>query len=365
MTTTKRSVLVVGANGYIGLAVCRAFARAGWRVFGLVRRPEAASSLYAAEVTPLIGSLSDQSLPQRLYSHTTTIDAIVGCAEPVDYSAYFQQLTSLIRRVAETSNKNGVRPLVLLSSGCKDYGTTDVDGAPGLAPHTETSPINPPAQLVARAATSTGIFELDDVVDAAVLRPTNVYGLGSSYYGLVFDYASRVAAAGGAETLSIGSHPGSIMHALHVDDCAEAYVALAERAPREKVNGQCFNISASRYETTRDVLTALAREYKFPGGAVFRHELSAEARSGPDDDDGPALTGVFGFSQWVDSGKIRACTGWTEKKMLFSEDLHVYRMAYEAALASDGGETSAMRTKLEERWYQGNSTENKPTARYF
>ncbi|KAK8044525.1 hypothetical protein PG993_004549 [Apiospora rasikravindrae] len=327
MTTAKRSVLVIGANGYIGLAVCRAFVRAGWRVFGLVRRAEVASSLYAAEAMPIIGTLADDSLPQRVCNYTTTVDVIIGCAEPADYSSYYQQFTALIRRVAETSNSNGVRPLVLLSSGCKDYGTTGVDGTPNLAPHTELSPIDPPAQLTSRATTSTKIFELNDVVDAAVLRPTNVYGYGSSYYGLVFDYASRIAASG-AKTLSIGSEPASIMHALHVDDCAEAYVALAERASRDEVNGQCFNISASRYETARDVLTALAKEYKFPGGGVF---------TGSAESDDPALTAVFGYSQWVDSWRIRDLTGWSEKRMLFSEDLRVYRMAYEAAVASDRG----------------------------
>lgn len=345
MATTKKSVLVVGANGYIGLAVCCAFVRAGWRVFGLVRRAEATSALYAAEVTPIISTLSEESLPQRLYNYTTTFDAIVGCAEPPDYTSYYQQLTAFIRHIAETSNKHGVRPLVLLSSGCKDYGTTDVDGAPSLAPHTETSPINPPAPLIIRATTSTKIFELKDVVDAAVLRPTNVYGHGSSYYGVVFDYASRVAASG-AQTLSISSDPASIMHALHVDDCAEAYVALAERASREQVNGQCFNISASRYETAHDVLTALAKDYGFPGGAAFTGSTKL---------DDPALTTVFGFSQWVDSRKIHL-TGWTEKRMLFSEDIHVYRMAYEAAVAADRGETREARTKLEGRWVQGNST---------
>jgi len=105
---------------------------------------------------------------------------------------------------------------------------------------------------------------------------------------------------------------------------------------------------------TRDVLTALAKEYKFPGGAVFKHG-SAES------DDDPALAAVFGYSQWVDSGKIRTCTGWTENRMLFSEDIQVYRMAYEASVALDRGETSAIRTKLEGRWFQGNSTENKST----
>lgn len=41
----QRAVLVTGANGYIGNAVAKAFARAGWRTYGLVRRKEVSTAL--------------------------------------------------------------------------------------------------------------------------------------------------------------------------------------------------------------------------------------------------------------------------------------------------------------------------------
>jgi hypothetical protein len=38
-----------------------------------------------------------------------------------------------------------------------------------------------------------------------------------------------------------------------------------------------------------------------------------------------------GWSQWVGSPKLRADTGWTDKRMLFSEGIQQYRLGYEAA----------------------------------
>ncbi|KAK7942620.1 NAD(P)-binding protein [Apiospora aurea] len=270
MTTAKRSVLVVGANGYIGLAVCRAFARAGWRVFGLVRRAEVASSLYAAEVTPIIGTLEDDSLPQRLYGYTTTLDAIPRCSALGAAIVWLQ----------------GLR---------RDRRGWDTE-------------------------------------------------LGPSY-GAVADPSSGAA--------------GLARNDVHEDlrarrrrRCRGA-AADAERTSRDRVKGQCFNISASRYETARDVLAAMAREYEFPGGTVFTTTTTGAAGS----EDNPALAAVFGFSQWVDSGKIRELTRWTEKRMLFSEDPRVYRMEYEAAVAADRGGTGKMRMRMEERCFQGRGFE--------
>lgn len=39
----------------------------------------------------------------------------------------------------------------------------------------------------------------------------------------------------------------------------------------------------------------------------------------------------FGYSQWVSSEKIRALTGWSDRRMLFGENISVYRKAYETA----------------------------------
>lgn len=323
----RKTVLVIGANGYIGAAVCRAFVRAGYIVLGLVRRQEAAAALALSETIPVIGDVSDiDGIQAALHAHSKTFDVIVGCIEPPDYETYIANAIAAIRGIAKVSNAHHVRPLVLWSSGCKDYGMTDVDGAPGLSPHTETSPLNPPGIMTARANYSPKMLEQTDLFDAAVLRPTNVYGHSSSYYGAIFEFAAAVAATD-AKVLTLRNiNPKSIMHALHVDDCAEAYVSLAEHEDRSAVAGQCYNISASKYETAEQVLEATAKEYGFSEG--FRFESGVESTHA---DKSMAL--IFGFSQWVGSDKIRNVTGWSDRQALFSENLGVYRRSYDAAAA--------------------------------
>ncbi|KAI1371854.1 NAD(P)-binding protein [Hypoxylon crocopeplum] len=318
----KKSVFVTGANGYIGSAVCRAFVRAGWHTYGLVRRAESAGALVAVEVIPIIGSISkDATFLEDLYKYTKTVDVVVSCTEQIPFGEHFDATVTLLRKLAETSNKNDVRPLVLASSGCKDYGTTGVHGSPGLAPHTEESPLQPLDVLRERTYGSLKIFEHTDLFDAALIRPTPVYGYDSSYYGLAFELAAAAAKTDdGALKLSIDFN--TIMHGCHIDDCAEAYLALAEHPDRCAVAGECFNISAHRYDTLGSLAKALEVEYGLRGGVVPASSADSMA---------PFTDVVLGYSQWVDSTKIRQLTGWADKRMLLSENLHAYRMAYEEA----------------------------------
>ncbi|KAJ3551594.1 hypothetical protein NPX13_g11323 [Xylaria arbuscula] len=139
----------------------------------------------------------------------------------------------------------------------------------------------------------------------------------------------------GKGPVKLPGHPDNIYHGCHVDDCADAYVALASHPVRAEVNGECFNISGYRYETVSDFLAALAAEYKIPGGITTTTQVS-EIES----PELQALYLVFVFSQWVDSTKIRKLTGWTDKRPLFSESLPTYRLAYDAAVrAGDNGVT--------------------------
>ncbi|KAI1404373.1 NAD(P)-binding protein [Hypoxylon fuscum] len=319
----KKTVFVTGANGYIGSAVCRAFVRAGWRTFGLVRRPESANTLVAAEVIPIIGSVSkDAAFLEDLFKYTKTFDVVVSCTEQLPFGEHYEAIAGILRRLAETSNQNGVKPLVLASSGCKDYGTTGVHGAPGLAPHTEESPLLPTELIKERAYHSLKFFEQADLFDAAVIRPTPLFGYDSSYYGFMLEFAAQAAKTEeGALKLPVDFN--TILHGCHIDDCGEAYLALAEHPDRAAVAGQCFNISGYRYETLADLAKALEAEYGLRGGVV-----PASSK----DDVGQFVEFAFGYSQWVDSTKIRRLTGWTDKRMLLSENLHAYRMAYEEAV---------------------------------
>ena len=325
--TKPKSVLVTGANGYIGNAVARAFVRAGWITYGLVRNHETRASLRADEVISILGCASDDAFVVRVAQHTNfTFDVVVSCTEQIlDYVPHFNDTVALLRALAQAGNKVGIRPLVVFTSGCKDYGTTGLDGSDDLSPHTEESPLRAPPFLAPRASNALNIFNHTDLFDAVVVRPTTLYGRSGSFYGPIFDVAARAAQKG---VLELAADPKSIMHGTHVDDCAAAYVAIAE-ADRNVVRGQCYNISGRRYETLEQVANALVEEYKISGGVTY---LPGEKKTGVD-----VVQMLIGFSQWVGSEKLRRDVAWRDKRQPFSEAVHTYRMAYEAAVAQKHG----------------------------
>ncbi|KAI1202714.1 hypothetical protein F5X97DRAFT_188011 [Nemania serpens] len=333
----KKTVFVTGAGGFVGFAVSRAFVRTGWRVYGLVRREAAAVPLLQEEITPVIGSISpDLVFLDELLAQPSTrpFDVVVSCTEQFPFDEHWAHVLALLTKVASHARqRGGAKPLVLISSGCKDYGVTARHGEDGLAPHTEDSPLQPIDILRGRTFCSLNVFEHVDLFDAAVLRPTPLFGYGGSYYGSIFEALGRLRNSEGAvaDVAKVPGHLDNIYHGCHIDDCGEAYVALATHPDREQVRGECFNISAHRYETVGDILTALSTEYGFEGG-IMATPL-AEARP-----DLRELETGFGYTQWVDSGKIRRLTGWTDRRELFSENVRVYRLAFEAAAqAGDSG----------------------------
>jgi nucleoside-diphosphate-sugar epimerase len=338
----RKAVLVTGANGYIGFAVSRAFARAGWHVYGLVRRADAADTLAAEEIIPVVGSISaDLGFVDELLTQAPTrpFDVIVSCTEQIPFHEHWEHVLALIKKVAQHAQRHGIKPLVLMSSGCKDYGMTARAGAPSLLPHTEDSPLNAPDVIKPRTLSTLKIFEHAILFDAAMLRPTPLYGYSSSYYGVLFDILSRLQEGGGLDSkagMKVPGHLENICHSCHVDDCAEAYVALAMHPDRAQVNGQCFNVSAHRYETVGDIVLAFSTEYGIEGGITTAPpgEIMDELRP---------LETVLGYTQWVDSTKVRELTGWTDRRRLFSENLHVYRLAYEAA--TRGGDAGVTRIR--------------------
>ncbi|KAI1123173.1 NAD(P)-binding protein [Nemania abortiva] len=348
----KKTVLVTGAGGYIGSAVSRAFVRAGWRVYGLVRRAEAANALIAAEITPVIGSLSpDLSFLDTLLAAPSTrpFDVVVSCTEQLPFDEHWAHVIAVLTKIGEHARRhNAAKPLVLMSSGCKDYGMTPRHGAPDLAPHDEGSPLRPMELLTGRTYCTLKVFEHTDLFDAAVIRPTPLFGYGGSYYGVIFEALGRLCesssgSGGDAKVITgvkVPGHTDNIYHGCHIDDCADGYVALAEHPVRADVSGECFNISGYRYETVGDILAALAEEYGIDGGIATAplSEVRPELR---------ALEPVFGFCQWVDSGKIRKLTGWTDKRELFSENVHAYRLAYEAAAAEGDAGVARIRDRVE------------------
>jgi nucleoside-diphosphate-sugar epimerase len=202
--------------------------------------------------------------------------------------------------------------------------------SPNLSPHTEESPLNAPPFLKDRADYAIKTFENTDIFDTIVLRPTNVYGLSSSYYGDFFRLAAEAKEKGVWE---ISEKPKTILHALHVDDCGEVYEQLASYPDRGKVQGKCYNISNYRFETLEEITQALVKEYQISGGVKF---LPVDPHAGSPDVNMTRF--LLGFSQWTGSERLRKDVGWKDRRSLFSRALPQYRLAYEAAMASGDSE---------------------------
>ncbi|KAK4454011.1 NAD(P)-binding domain protein [Podospora aff. communis PSN243] len=371
------TVLVIGASGYLGTGVCNAFLRVTgsppgsrqFQVFGLVRRESAAQALAATEVIPVVGSLAHRdALRDQLLSHSPIWDVIVTCTEPsrADPEAetkHWDDILVLVQSLAASSFALGTRTMVLWSSGCKDYGATSLHGALDLAPHTEESPLqdNP----IIRGRTNAAIRALKISTadngaagfDVAILRATPICGYSGSYYGGTFDYAAAFAAATQTEKLRVlkfATDANTIIHGVHLDDCGDAYVALANAAlfggddpdhGRPAIAGQAFNISGRRYETLNEIGAALAKEYGFDGV-----QFGVSVKELPEAVSNPVYNLVFGWSQWVASDKIRRVTGWTDRRPLFVENLHIYRLAYEAAAEAGSANVESIKKRLAGNW---------------
>lgn len=317
--THIKTVLVTGANGYIGNAVAKAFSRAGWKTFGLVRKPNYAIDLAKDEIYPVIGSPDDISFLDQISG--TPFDVIVSNTEdPENPTGHLESVRAMLEELSRRSKEAGIRPLVLFSSGCKDYGKMDAKhGDSDIAGHTEDSPMNPPHILTPRTNFGTSLLKRTDALyDAIVLRPTIVYGYTSSHYGHLFALASEASKSSNS-TLEILGDPNTIMHSLHVDDCGDAYVTLAEHTDRKEISQRAFNISNKKYETAQEIGDALAKSFSIKVKFIPTKDISPFS-----------VHSLLNFSQWVASDQLRAITGWTEKRLTFVDGMGQYRIAFEA-----------------------------------
>lgn len=322
----QKTALITGANGYIGHAVALAFQRAGYMTFGLVRSSRSATELQMDSIIPIVGSAADhEGVLSAVREHTSRLDVIASTTEDrKDYVPHFNDTLILLRALAYMSNEKGVRPLVLFTSGCKDYGQGELDGSLHLQPHTEQFPLRPPAFLRNRATHAIKVLQ-ETSFDSAVLRPTLVHGGASSHLGSFFAMAAE--AKSNSSAIKIQGNPRTIVHSMNVDVLGDAYVALSEHETRAEVAGECFNVSCgNRYETLQQIAEALAKLYSIEEGVEYEIPETSFV------DGANALTN---FSQYVGSEKISKLTGWRDESPMFAQDLSRYRQEYEDAQSAN------------------------------
>jgi nucleoside-diphosphate-sugar epimerase len=248
---SKRSVLILGANGRLGVAAVRAFREAGWAVTAQAR--SAPRAPLPAGTTALACDALDAD---RLAMAARDSSVIVNALNP-NYARWDTLLPPLTRAVMQVAEASGA--LLMLPGNVYNFGRE----LP--ADLTEDTP------FVADTPKAAQRIELERAmadgaargVNSVVIRAGDFLGEGETWLGLAF---ARSLAKG------VVTHPGpdDIPHAwAYLPDLAQAFVKVAER--REALRG----FTVLHYEG----ITLTGRQLHAAIEAAVGHPLKAKRMS--------------------------------------------------------------------------------------
>lgn len=211
-------ILIVGATGYVGSHVAKAFAQRGHEVFGLARDEGGRQRLTAAGLGARDGSPGD---PASLGLAVAGFDVAV-MAGMVPFEDELDIMTSMVA----ACRAGGVRHL-LFTSGTGVLSIEAKDGAWSQYTFAEDDPFPFPARhnRAVRIKTEAVVREGSDAtLSTYVIRPPLIYGnAGSIQIPQIFESARKTGMA-----CYLG-HGLNLYSAVHVEDLAEAYCLAVEK----------------------------------------------------------------------------------------------------------------------------------------
>jgi len=278
------NVLITGGTGYIGGTVLGKLVEHGHRVRAVVRGEEAAKTVTEAGAEAVVGDLAD--VPW-LTAQLAGVDGAIHLAtlEPAGDDAV---LAAVLAAFHGTT-----RPFVY-TSGLWVWG--------GNADIAEDSPARPTEISVWRLPRQERV--LASGLRASIIAPAPVYGHGKGLAAWLFNYGPRTD--GGALRM-VGSgaqHWGSV----HVEDLADLYVAVLERAP----GGELYIGASGVNPTVREMAQAAVG----PDGSVV-----------PEADDvtrarlGAGLADALLLDQQASGSLARTRLGWQPSRPTVLDEL--------------------------------------------
>ena len=292
-------VFLTGGSGYIGSAVALALKKAGHDVLALVRSEAKGEALRKAGVKLAVGELGN---PAGYAGAAWGRAAFVHVAQ--DWSAQGPELDRRTISSARDLLRGQVGATFIYTSGCWVQGPTD-----GVAD--ESTPAKPARAVSWRPAHEQAALEMArDGIRSVVVRPGIVYG--GARGGIPAMFFGTALKHGAAQTVGAGENHWPL---VHIDDLAELYVRLVERAPAGSVY---YAADASRL-TQREIAEAAARA------------AGKDGKIQPQQPDGTPYQEALTLDQQISSEKARNDLDWRPRHESFvGEAAHFFALWHSA-----------------------------------
>ncbi|MFI9081891.1 NAD-dependent epimerase/dehydratase family protein [Streptomyces sioyaensis] len=234
-----RAVLVLGASGFMGGHVCRAFAEAGWRVAGVARTTRGMTTPYEVHELDLLRADTARIAALIRHHHADVVVNAAGAVWGVTTAEMDLGNRALVRRLVAAKP-----PRLIQLGSVHEYGPVP---RTAITESTPTVPVTPYGRSKLAGARTL----LESGTEGLVLRVSNVAGPGTSPVSLLGMVAAHLA-AGSTEPLRLAP---LLAHRDFVDvrDVAEAVVAAAA----SEATGRVVNIGGGTATSVRDLVDRL------------------------------------------------------------------------------------------------------------
>jgi nucleoside-diphosphate-sugar epimerase len=290
------AVLITGATGAIGRAVCRELVTHGYRVLGLARDEDAKARMPYA-VVPILGDIRQ---PERWVSAIRRVDVLIHLAFPSEFKSGTKERSDAERQGDELASILDRLCTVVRQEKKRLIHTF---GAPMYEPNqdgwvNEGSPMSSGRGYGIRHQRTYPVLarHRKKGLQGISVNPAHVYGPGGWFERTLLDPMSR------GESIPLIGDGNQTMHYVEAMDAAAGYRLAIENG----LNGDDYLLADDRPTTLGNFARLVAREMGGP-----------EPTSVPEEDLIPILGSwvieAYKSCPKVDSTRARERLGWTPR----------------------------------------------------
>lgn len=290
---SQQPVLLVGGNGFYGLALARRLASNGREVHVVSRSTEPGER---DGIRFHRGGQDDPDVMRPLLQRCPVVVHLASTSTPGSSARDPVHDTTCnvlpAARMLEIASATAPTRLLFVSSGGSVYGN------PAKVPVDETAPLNPLSYHAAGKVALEALFQAfahAHGTSLAVLRPSNLYGPGQPLrngFGLVRTLLERASRGEPVEVWGDGS---AVRDYIYIDDAVDACERLIWRPEVDGV----FNLGSGRGTSILEMIELVSQ--------VSGKALEVVRRTG-------RATDVRAIV--LDSGRLQTTTGWTTEVCL-------------------------------------------------